>query len=69
MTTRKKWEYGQIYVPQPEMFGGMPKGGLDLSKVNKAGQEGWELISAVPFTHTHGAVKGFFVIFRRELVE
>ncbi len=65
----KKWEYGQIYVSQPEIFGGMPKGGLDLGKVNKAGQEGWELISTVPFTHVHGGVKGFFMIFKREVAE
>jgi hypothetical protein len=66
---RKKWEYGQIYVPQPEMFGGMPKGGLDLSRANKAGHEGWDLVSAVPFTHAHTGVKGYFFIFRRELME
>lgn len=65
----KKWEYGQIYVSQPEMFGGMPKGGLDMSKMNKAGMEGWELISAVPFTHSHGEVKGFFMIFKRAIIE
>ncbi len=66
---RKKWEYGQIYLAQPEMFGGMPKGGLDLTKINKAGQEGWELIAAVPFTHTNGAAKGFFMLFKREAGE
>ncbi len=66
---RKKWEYGQIYVAQPEMFGGVPKGGLDLSKVNKAGQEGWEMVSTVPFVHAHGQVKGVFLIFKRETME
>ncbi len=65
----RKWEYGQIYVEQPEMFGGMPKGGLDLRKMNRAGQEGWELVSTVSFTHTHGVVKGFFCIFKRESTE
>jgi hypothetical protein len=64
---RKKWEYGQIYVSQPEVFGGMPKEGLDLSKINRAGQEGWELVSTVPFTLSTGAAKGYFMIFRREL--
>jgi hypothetical protein len=63
--TGKKWEYGQLYVPQAEIFGGMPKGGLDLAKVNRAGQEGWELISTVPFTQANGVVKGFFMIFKR----
>ncbi len=62
----QRWEYGQIYVAQSEMFGGMPKEGLDLSKVNKAGGEGWELVSAVPFTSARGEVKGFFMIFKRE---
>jgi hypothetical protein len=66
---KQKWEYGQIYVAQPEMFGGMPKSGLDLSKVNKAGMEGWEFISAVPFSHAQGITKGFFMIFRREVTE
>lgn len=65
----KKWEYGQIYVAQPEIFGGMPKSGLDLSKVNKAGQEGWDLVSAVPFYQTHAGAKGFFMIFKREIIE
>jgi hypothetical protein len=66
---KKRWEYGQLYVEQPEMFGGRPKSGMDLSRVNKAGAEGWEMVSAVPFTHTHGVVKGFFFIFRREVTE
>ena len=29
----KNWEYGQVYVPHPDMFGGMPKSGLDLSRI------------------------------------
>jgi hypothetical protein len=62
----RKWEFGQIYVSQPEMFGGMPKEGLDLTKVNKAGADGWELVSTVPFTSGRGEVKGFFMIFKRE---
>lgn len=63
--TEKKWEYGQVYVPHPEMFGGMPKSGLDLSRINRAGQEGWELVGMVPFTASQGEVKGAFYLFKR----
>ncbi len=60
-----KWEYGQVYVAHPDMFGGMPKSGLDLARINKAGQDGWEMVGAVPFTTSQGEVKGAFYIFKR----
>ncbi len=66
---RKKWEYGQIFVRQPDVFGGLPKSGLALEKVNRAGQEGWELVSTIPFTVPGGEVRGAFFIFKREVVE
>ena len=31
---KKKWEYGQLFVPNPESFGGLPKEGLDLATAN-----------------------------------
>ncbi len=61
----KNWEYGQVYIPHPEMFGGMPKSGLDLARINRAGQEGWELVGTSPFTTSQGEVKGAFYIFKR----
>ena len=61
----KKWEYGQVYIPHPDMFGGMPKSGLDLARLNRAGQEGWELVGVSPFTASQGEVKGAFYIFKR----
>lgn len=60
-----KWEYGQVYIPHPDIFGGMPKAGIDLHKVNKAGQEGWELVGLVPFTTAQGEVRGAFYLFKR----
>jgi hypothetical protein len=64
---QQKWEYGQVYIPHPEIFGGMPKSGLDLSRINKAGHEGWELVSSVPFTTSQGEIKGSFYLFKRAL--
>ncbi len=63
----KRWEYGQVFVPNPESFGGLPKAGLDLARVQRAGQDGWELVSSVPYTTPQGEVRGAFFIFRREL--
>ena len=62
----KKWEYGQVYVSHPDMFGGLPKSGLDLARINRAGQEGWELVDTVPFTTSQGEIKGAFYVFKRE---
>ena len=62
-----KWEYGQIFLTNPEPFGGMPKEGLDLSKVNRAGDEGWELVSSIPYTTPQGEVRGAFLLLKREL--
>lgn len=64
---RKNWEYGQIFVRQPEVFGGLPKTGLPMEKVSRAGLEGWELVSTVPFTVSGGEVRGAFFIFKREI--
>ena len=60
-----KWEYGQIFVRQPEIFGGLPKTGIDLDKINRAGQDGWEMVSSIPFTLPSGEVRGAFVLFKR----
>jgi len=62
----KKWEYGQIFVSNPEPFGGLPKEAMDLAKVQRAGAEGWELVSTVPYT-TQGEVRGCFMLFKREV--
>ena len=63
----KKWEYGQIFIPNPEPFGGLPKEGLDLGKAQRAGREGWELVSTVPYTTPQGEVRGAFLVFKREV--
>lgn len=60
-----KWEYGQIFVNNPEAFGGLPKEALDISKLKRAGAEGWELVSTVPFTTPEGEVRGAFMIMKR----
>ena len=67
--SRKKWEYGQVFIRKPEIFGGLPKAGLNMEKINKAGEEGWELISTTPFTIASGEVMGSFFIFKREKLE
>ncbi|TLN14292.1 DUF4177 domain-containing protein [bacterium] len=63
----QKWEYGQIFVHNPEPFGGYPKEGLELEKVQRAGREGWELVSSIPYTTPEGEVRGAFLLFKREL--
>jgi hypothetical protein len=62
-----KWEYGQIFVKRPEVFGGLPKTGLEMDKLNRAGQEGWEMVGTVPFTLPTGEVRGAFILFKREI--
>ncbi len=62
-----KYEYGQIFVKQPEVFGGLPKSGLSLDKINRAGEDGWELVSTIPFTVAGGEVRGVFFIFKRPI--
>ncbi len=64
-----KWEYGQIFIAKPDVFGGLPKKPLDLRKINRAGKAGWELVSTVPFTVGQGEVKGTFFILKREMTE
>jgi hypothetical protein len=64
----KKWEYGQIFVLSPEPFGGLPKEAVDLAKVQRAGAEGWELVSTIPYTTAQGEVRGAFLLFKREAV-
>jgi len=64
--TPKQWEYGQIFVRRPEIFGGLPKTGLEMEKLNRAGQEGWEMVGVVPFTLPTGEVRGAFILFKRE---
>jgi hypothetical protein len=64
----KRWEYGQIFLTNPEPFGGLPKEGLDLTKINRAGEEGWELISTIPYSTAQGEVRGAFMLLKRELV-
>ena len=63
----KKWEYGQIFVQNPEPFGGLPKEALDLAKIKRAGAEGWELVASIPYTLPQGEVRGAFLLFKREL--
>jgi len=63
----KRWEYGQIFVRRPEVFGGLPKSGLELEKLNRAGAEGWEMVSIVPFTLPTGEVRGAFILLKREI--
>jgi hypothetical protein len=62
----KRWEYGQIFVHNPEQFGGYPREGLDMEKVQRAGAEGWELVSSIPYTTPEGEVRGAFLLFKRE---
>ncbi len=64
-----RWEYGQVFIPNPEPFGGLPKEGLELARANRAGGEGWELVSSVPYTTPQGEVRGAFLLFKRELPE
>lgn len=61
-----KWEYGQIFIHNPEPFGGLPKEALNLAKVQRAGAEGWELVSTLPYTTPQGEVRGAFFLFKRE---
>ncbi|HEX9191746.1 MAG TPA: hypothetical protein VF847_06590 [Candidatus Deferrimicrobiaceae bacterium] len=62
----KRWEYGQIFVRRPEVFGGLPKSGLELEKLNRAGADGWEMVGIVPFTLPTGEVRGAFILLKRE---
>ena len=62
----KRWEYGQIFVRRPEVFGGLPKSGLEMEKLNRAGAEGWEMVGIVPFTLPTGEVRGAFILLKRE---
>lgn len=64
-----RWEYGQVFIPNPESFGGLPKESLDLARANRAGGEGWELVSSIPYTTPQGEVRGAFLVFKRELPE
>jgi hypothetical protein len=61
------WEYGQIFLRTPEVFGGLPKTGLEMEKMNRAGGDGWEVVGIVPFTLPSGEVRGAFVLFKREV--
>ena len=45
------------------------KAGLNLEKINRAGEEGWELVSTVPFTVANGDVTGAFFLLKREKLE
>jgi len=63
----KRWEYGQIFVRRPEVFGGLPKSGLEVEKLNRAGGEGWEMVGIVPFTLPTGEVRGAFLLLKREI--
>ena len=63
----KRWEYGQIFVRRPEVFGGLPKSGLELEKLNRAGAEGWEMVGIVPFTLPTGEIRGAFILLKREI--
>ena len=65
----KKYEYGQIFVAKPDVFGGLPKNPLDLRKISTAGKAGWEVVSTVPFTIGQGEIKGTFFILKREISE
>jgi hypothetical protein len=64
-----RWEYGQVFIPNPEPFGGLPKEGLELGRANRAGEDGWELVSSVPYTTPQGEVRGAFLLFKREVPE
>ena len=66
---RTKWEYGQVFVRKPEIFGGLPKSGLNLEAVKRAGEEGWELATTIPFTVANGDVTGAFFVLKREKIE
>ena len=59
------WEYGQIFVVNPQPYGGLPKEALDITKLKRAGQEGWELVSVIPYTTPDGGVSGAFMILKR----
>jgi hypothetical protein len=61
----RTWEYGQLYESNPEIFGGRPRTGINLLKINKAGEEGWELVGMTPFTSAQGEVLGAFYFFKR----
>ena len=63
----RRWEYGQIFVRRPEVFGGLPKSGLEMEKINRAGAEGWEIVGIVPFTLPTGEVRGAFILLKREI--
>lgn len=63
----KRWEYGQIFVRRPEVFGGLPKSGLEMEKLNRAGAEGWEIVGIVPFTLPTGEARGAFILLKREI--
>ena len=67
--SHKSWEYGQVFVRRPEIFGGLPKTALNLEKINRAGEEGWELVNTIPYTVAGGEVTGAFFIFKREKTE
>lgn len=62
-----KWEYGQIFVNSPEAYGGLPKEALDLTKLKRAGAEGWEMVSSIPYTTPDGGVRGAFLLLKRPL--
>ncbi len=64
---QRRWEYGQIFVRRPEIFGGLPKTGLEMEKISKAGQEGWEMVGSLPFTLPTGEVRGAFILYKREI--
>ncbi len=64
-----QWEYGQVFIRRPEIFGGLPKTGLNLEKINRAGEEGWELVSTIPFAVANGEVTGAFFVLKREKSE
>ena len=59
------WEYGQIFVNNPESYGGLPKEALDLAKLKRAGAEGWELVASIPYTTPDGGVRGAFLLLKR----
>lgn len=63
----EKWEYGQIFLNNPESFGGLPKEALDIAKLKRAGADGWELTSTIPYTTPDGVVRGAFMILKRPL--
>ena len=47
--------------------GMLPKTGLEMEKMNRAGGEGWEMVGMVPFTLPSGEVRGAFILFKREI--